>query len=154
VLDIFKMNPTPSASGPRGAVRLRPAAAGATPTGSESFWQELTEFAEDIYHAIRNGAIKVKNVETDLARKVVSLTLSLEGLADQVIEFVIHTVEDAGHALHNAFLWIVKAIDTALDWLKGSAGPTSGTPPRSSRTLPNRRSRRCATCWRTRPRRR
>ncbi len=49
---------------------------------------------------------------------MVSLTLCMEGIADKVIDFTIHTLQDAVSALHNVFRYIVDQIEDLIDWLK------------------------------------
>jgi hypothetical protein len=81
-------------------------------------WSDLLGFAEDIYHAVQTGFIKVKAVSIDVKQFVVRVILSIEDIGDQAIEFVIATMEDVIQAIQSAFKWVLVEVQDVIDWLK------------------------------------
>jgi len=85
----------------------------------DKVWNDMVNYAEDIFYAIRNGVIEVVNVVYDAAHSVVTATVKFVGdAADRVVKFVVSTYHDVANALHTAFQWIEAEADKLLDWLK------------------------------------
>jgi hypothetical protein len=87
-------------------------------TSVGDFWNDLENYPEDVYHAVRTGILKIETVAVDIASQALSITLSLENLGTQVLNFVIHTIHDVASALQTAFAFIGAEVQRAIDWLK------------------------------------
>ena len=97
----------------RRALRQRPT--GDLGSGLGSWWSDLEDFPEDVYHGIQTGILKVQGVVVD---ETIQITLALEGLGQQVLSFTIETIHDVVNALHTAFAWVGAEVDKVVDWLK------------------------------------
>lgn len=85
----------------------------------DHLWDDIVNYTEDVFHAIRNGAITVVSVAYNAAQSVVTATVQFVGdTVSRVINFVVSTYHDIANALHTAFQWIEVEVDNLLDWLK------------------------------------
>ena len=86
--------------------------------GASSIWHDLCKFPHDIDHAIKKEALKVSHMAVDVEKKVVHVTMVLANGLTQVLDLLIHTVEDVVSAVKCAFRYVERAIEEAIDWLK------------------------------------
>ncbi|MGA9996994.1 MAG: tectonin domain-containing protein [Pyrinomonadaceae bacterium] len=99
---------------------LAPSTEGATeePGSWDSFWHELADFGEDIWHGIRKGILAVEDIAVDVKKGVIKVTLALAEVGSAVIHFFIKTIDDVVHAVAAAFRWLGAEIEKAINWLK------------------------------------
>jgi hypothetical protein len=86
--------------------------------GGSSFWHDLCNFPHDIDHAIKKAALTISHIEMDAANAILKVTMALANGVTQVLDLVIHTVEDIVSAIKTAFRYIGRAVDDAIQWLK------------------------------------
>jgi hypothetical protein len=86
--------------------------------GGSSIWHDLCKFPHDIEHAIKKEALKVSHMAVDVEKKVVHVTMELANGLTQVLDLLIHTVEDVVSAVKCAFRYVERAVEEAIDWLK------------------------------------
>jgi hypothetical protein len=84
----------------------------------DAFWSDLANFGEDVYHAIRTGAIEVVGVSVDIENKTVTLELEVEGVGSNMLEFAVSTIHDVVDAVQSLFSYIEATVERLLDWLK------------------------------------
>jgi len=102
-------------------VRRRAIPGSATPPelGSwDSFWNDLANFGEDIWHGIRKGILVVEDIAVDTVAGAINLTLSIGAGIESTIQFFVKTIDDVVHAIGSAFRWLGAKIEAAVDWLK------------------------------------
>jgi hypothetical protein len=86
--------------------------------GDSPFWHDLCNFPHDIDHAIKKAALAVTQMAVDVENKVVHVTMELASGATQMLDLVIHTVEDVVSAIKCAFRYVERGVEEAIDWLK------------------------------------
>lgn len=85
----------------------------------EDLWNDLINYAEDFFFALRNGMISVLSAAYDAVSSTVTLIVQVVGDAVQrTINFIVKTYHDIANALHSAFLWLKTAVEDVIDWLK------------------------------------
>jgi hypothetical protein len=82
----------------------------------ESFWDDLKDFGEDMWHGIQSGILVVENIVVDVGG--ITLTVFLKDIGQALIDFVITTIDDVVHAVAASFRWLGAKIEQAIDWLK------------------------------------
>jgi hypothetical protein len=86
--------------------------------GDSPFWHDLCNFPHDIDHAIKKAALAVTQMAVDVENKVVHVTMELASGATQMLDLVIHTVDDVVSAIKCAFRYVERGVEEAIDWLK------------------------------------
>jgi len=86
--------------------------------GDSPFWHDLCNFPHDIDHAIKKAALAVTLMTVDVENKIVHVTMELASGATQMLDLVIHTVEDVVSAIKCAFRYVERGVEEAIDWLK------------------------------------
>lgn len=82
----------------------------------DGFWDELEQYAEDVYHAIYQGFFKI--VEAKVEDEVLSITLELKNIGQRVLSFALSTIHDIVNAVNSAFQWVKATAEKVLAWLK------------------------------------
>jgi hypothetical protein len=85
---------------------------------SESIGDQITQFFGDVWHAIKNGVMKVVHWVVDTVKKVVSLAVQIGEKIVQLGDMVIHGIEEAISVVHSIFNYIEAKIEAVIDWLK------------------------------------
>jgi hypothetical protein len=87
---------------------------------------DIAQFAEDIWHAIKQGAMKVMHWVVDTVNKVVTAVVQF---VNQVVATIGNLVAEGFAAVagfvHGVFAWIGAEVEKVLDWLKDLLGWTS-----------------------------
>src|SRR6476469_305755 len=98
---------------------LQAAPLGAPATLAGGFWDALGDFADEIWHAIKSGAITVVTVTVDAVNRLATLTVELAQDAQVQLKILALDVAGAVPALiHGIFNSIGAAADRVLEWLK------------------------------------
>lgn len=119
IMQLAQAQPQTSGARPTAFIREPAGAAALGESFWDKVWDDMVDYAEDVFYAIRNGVIKVVNVVYDAAQSAVTATVRfVDDAVDRVIKFVVSTYHDIANALHTAFQWIKAGVDKLLDWLK------------------------------------
>ena len=108
---------TPTTSQPSGQWSVDDSTSGGL-VGGSSFWHDLCNFPHDIDHAIKKAALTVSHIEMDAENAILKVTVALANGVTQMLNLVIHTVEDIVSAIKTVFRYIGRAVDDAIQWLK------------------------------------
>jgi hypothetical protein len=81
-------------------------------------WDDVWDFAGDVWHGIEQGVTKVAEVVVDVAKGVVSLVVWIGDQLVQLADFVVTCVEDAMHAIVAVFQWIGAEVMKVIHWLE------------------------------------
>ncbi|GAA3617440.1 hypothetical protein [Microlunatus ginsengisoli] len=78
----------------------------------------INNWFHDAMHAIKKGAVKVTKIVVDVANKVMQLAADFAHWADNVVQVIVKTVEDAAHVLHATFNKLAADIVHVVKWLE------------------------------------
>jgi hypothetical protein len=114
ILQVYTFSVTPS--GTSGQWSVGDSSGGLL--GGSDFWHDLCNFPHDIDHAIKKGVLAVTKVLVDAANQVVSFTMELANGATQLLNLIVHTVEDVVSAVKAVFRFIGCVLKDIIDWIK------------------------------------
>lgn len=83
-----------------------------------SFWDDVWDWAGDIWEGIEQAVITVSHIAIHLKDKVVKLIIKIGETLYKLAAFSVKTVEDALHGIESIFNWIGAEVDKVIDWLK------------------------------------
>ncbi len=86
--------------------------------GVEILGSSIDHWAQDALHAVKKGAIAVEHVAIDAEKKLVTIAMDVENWADNTVQIVVHTIEDAAHVLHAVLNHLEADIVNAVKWLR------------------------------------
>src|SRR5438270_9333242 len=88
------------------------------PNSAGSSAEALWDYIRDAAQGVTSAARKVAQFGVDVEGKAVQLILDIGGELVQAGNWVVHTAEEAWHAIVGCFNWIETKIEDLIDWLK------------------------------------
>jgi hypothetical protein len=82
------------------------------------FWDDLEDFANDVWEGIKTGAAAVVQVAQDTVSKAIELAIDIGGKLYALSEIAIETLTDAFHAVESFFNMVGTGAELFIDWLK------------------------------------
>lgn len=84
----------------------------------DSIWDDIEDFAGDIYQGIKNGLIAVENAAVDVENSVVKLTVTIANAVTQAVSLTLTAIDDVINLVSGVFQAIEAAVEDVIDWLK------------------------------------
>ncbi len=85
---------------------------------AEGFLDDLWDFFGDIFEGIKNAVIAIAHFVVDVARAVVTLTLTIAKWTAEAFKLPIGGIEKAANFMNGVFNAVDADIDKVADWLK------------------------------------
>jgi hypothetical protein len=103
--------------GPDGALQAQAGSLSARALASS-----IDHWAQDVFHAVKKGAVAVEKVAVDAETKIFTIALDLANWASNTVQVVVHTIEDAARVLHAVFNQLKADIAVAVKWMRALVG--------------------------------
>lgn len=87
-------------------------------TSAATIWDDVWDFAGDVWHAIEKGIHAVEHFIIDVVKKTIQIFVWIGETLVQLAEWVIDTVEAGLQAITAIFNWIKATIEQVIDFLK------------------------------------
>lgn len=81
-------------------------------------WEWASSFAQDIWHGIKTGALRIAKVVADTVRKTVQLTADINNTLIHLGEIALDSMEDTFHAVGGLFSTLEANVEAVIDWLQ------------------------------------
>lgn len=81
-------------------------------------WDDITQFASDVWQGIKNGLIKIKDALVDVGQKIAHFTVQIGDWIAKGVKLAIKGIEQAAHFIAGVFEAVAAAIEKVIEWLK------------------------------------